>query len=89
MDDIPVKEIYKGLPKFKYEPPKDRWGDLLIKSEYNYEKDLKTIVNVECIKRYNDIELGVIKKVGDLPYKMNKARAEDLADDGFVKILED
>lgn len=86
MTNIPVNEIYKGLPKFKYEPPKDKWGELLAEGESTYQEDLKRIVEVECIKRYNDIELGEIKKVGE-KYKVNAVRADNLVDLGLVKYI--
>ncbi len=86
MKDIPVDEIYKGLPKFKYETPKDNWGELLAKGESTYQEDLKKMVEVECVKRYNDIELGEIKKVGE-KYKVNTVRADNLVDLKLVKYV--
>lgn len=88
MKDIPVKEIYKGLPKFKYEPPKDRWGELLEEGKSTYKEDYKKMVEVQCIKKYNDIELGCLKTPNDKPYKVNINRAEYLADRGLVKYFE-
>ena len=86
MANIPVDEIYKGLPKFKYETPKDKWGELLAKGGSTYQEDLKRIVEVECIKRYSDIELGKLKKVGD-KYSVNTVRADYLVDLGLVKYV--
>lgn len=86
MTNIPVDEIYKGLPKFKYEPPKEKWEELLAKGKSTYQEDLKKMVEVECITRYNDIELGKLKKVGD-KYSVNTVRADNLVDLGLVKYV--
>lgn len=86
MKEIPVEEIYKGLPKFKYEPPKDRYGELLAKGKSDYQELLNTIVEVECIKKYTDIQLNELKMPGN-KYKVNIVRAEELADKGLVKII--
>lgn len=47
MEDIPIDKIVKGLPPFKYEPPKDEWDKILTKAKTDYippkEEDLLTI----------------------------------------------
>ena len=86
MKDVPVEEIYKGLPKFKYEVPQDRYGELLAKGKSDYQELRNKMVEVQCIKRYNDIRLGKIKNVGET-YFVDGIRAEDLAADGFVKYV--
>lgn len=87
MKDIPIEEIYKGLPKFKYEPPKDRYGEILAPGKSNYKELLNTIVEVKCVKKYNDIELGCLKTPASEPYKVNAIRAEYLIDRGLVKYI--
>lgn len=86
MKDIPVEEIYKGLPKFKYEPPKDRYGELLAPGKSNYKELLNTIVEVECIKRYSDVRLNTLMISGK-KFKVDLIRAEELADKGLVKFI--
>lgn len=87
LKEVPVKEIYKGLPKFTYKPKQDSWSNYLAKGKSTYQKDLKTMVKVQCIAKYTDIQLGVTKEIGDI-YKINKIRAEELTELGFVKEVE-
>lgn len=87
LNNVPIKEIYKGLPKFKYEQPKDNWDKLLAKGKSTYQKDLKTMVLVKCIQDYNDIELNELKTRKSKPYKINKVRAEELLGYGDIEII--
>ena len=41
MKNIPVKDIYENIPKFKYEVPKDNWDKHLDHTKSNYEKEKK------------------------------------------------
>ena len=86
MKNIPAEEIYKGLPKFKYEPPKDRYSEILAKGKSNYKELLNTMIEVECIKKYQDIQLNELKTPGKR-YTVNLVRAEDLAENGYVKFV--
>ena len=61
MNNVPVFEIYKGLPNFKYIPPKDNWSKLLYHSQSTYKEDANTIVKMKIIKnfsfgRFNQLE---------------------------------
>lgn len=87
MENVPVKEIYKGLPKFKYEPKEDRWASYLSKGKSTYQKDLKTMVKVKCVRNYFDIELKELKTKESNPYKINKVRAEELVGYGDIEII--
>lgn len=89
MNNVPLKEIYKGLPSFKYEAPKDNWDKLLEKGKSTYQKDLKTMVLVKCIQNYNDIELNELKTINSKPYKINKVRAEELIGYGDIEIIKE
>lgn len=53
MTNIPIEEIYKGLPSFKYKPPKDNWDKLLFKSKSNYKEECNTIEELEVIKDFS------------------------------------
>lgn len=86
MNNVDVQKIYKSRLKFKYEPPKDIYGDLLEgKSNYNYEDlEWKT---VQCIRDYCDNYTNETKTKMSEPYILKKTRAEYLEKLGFVKIL--
>ena len=85
LNNVPIKEIYKGLPKFEYKPKADSWGKLLAKGESTYKKDLKTMVSVKAIQPYYDIELSKNITPADPPFKVNKVRAETLRDAGVCE----
>lgn len=87
MKDIPVEEIYKGLPKFKYEVPQDKYGELLAKGKSDYQELKNKMVEIRCIKRYNDIRLGVLKTPNSDTYWVDGVRAEDLVTDGLAEYV--
>ena len=80
MANIPVKEIYKGLPKIKYESPKDRWNELLVEGKSTYLEDMTKIIEIQVIKRYNDVFFGREVKAGE-KIKVDVNRAEYLVED--------
>ena len=83
MDNIPVDEIYKGLPKFEYKPIEDKWGQILAEGPSSYEKDLKTMVQIVVTKDYYDLQLNKQCKVGDV-LTVNKVRGEYISDSGYA-----
>ena len=84
MSDVPITDIYKGLPKFDYKPIEDRWGEILAKGENSYEKDLKTIVEIVVTKEYIDMQLNRKCFAGDV-IKVSKVRAEYIISAGYAK----
>lgn len=84
MSDIPIDEIYKGLPPFEYKPKEDRWGEILAKGANSYEKDMKTVVEIVVTNDYFDLQLN--KKVfkGDV-ITVSKVRAEYIIDAGYAQ----
>lgn len=88
MKEIPVKEIYKGLKKFKYEAPKDGWDELLIPEPPDYEKSMKEIVKVKCRKVYLDLEMNRLTEMDEV-WECTRKRAETLYDLGLVEIIEE
>lgn len=82
LDNVPVKEIEKGLKKFKYEPPEDKWAELLVdgKSKYKPYKKVKMV----AIKKYSDIEQGKIMEIGE-KFTTDAIRAEMLIERGFAE----
>ncbi len=63
MDDIPVDEIYKGLPEFKYKILEDNWNKYLTKEKSNYKEEFNQTVKLEVIK---DFSLGRFDELIDL-----------------------
>lgn len=81
-----VKRMKKPL-KFKFEPIKDDYDKLIVKSKSTYQQDLKTMVKVKCLQRYVDIETGKLHTPDDEPYEVNKIRAEELLNYGDIELL--
>lgn len=75
MKEYNVEEIYKNIPKFKFEAPKDIYNELLIDEPSTYEPS--EIVKVRALRGYTDIELGrhVVKNE---EFEIMKSRAEEL-----------
>ena len=63
MSEVPVPEIVKGKRKFKYEPPADRWGELLAEVKSTYDPNEPTAVKIT--KAYYDMILRRKVKEGE------------------------
>lgn len=83
MSNVPVDDICKGLPPFKYTPRPDRWGELLAPGPSTYLKDLKTMVKIKIDTEYYDLELKRLVTRGE-EIEVNKIRAEYLESCGLV-----
>lgn len=90
MSNVDAKEIYEKRPKFTYEPPKDRWGEVLAEGESTYLKGFDEKVQVKAIidPQFFDIELKEWKKL-DEEYIVSRNRAEDLVEKGLVQFVRD
>lgn len=94
LNNVPIEEIYKGLPKFEYEPKKDNWADILEKGKSNYKEELKMKVKVRCIREYHDMqqkdEKGKDKFItpNDDPFIVSKVRADELVNAGVCEVVE-
>ena len=76
MSDIPIEEIYKGLPSFKYTPPKSDWDKYLDnKGEYDPEKE----VEVKAACRFWDVE-DLCWREKNKPFKCSERRKNRLTD---------
>ena len=78
-----MKKMKKPL-KFKFEPVKDGYDKLLAKGKSIYQEELKTMVEVQCINKYHDLELKRLITPEDKPYKVNKIRAEEFVGLNYV-----
>ena len=54
MSDIPLNDIYKGLPKFTYEPKGDRWDEMLAEGRRENEEELNAPMKLRIIRDYWD-----------------------------------
>lgn len=88
LNEVNIKDIYQKSLKFEYKAKEDNWSKLLEKGKSTYQKDLKTKVNVKCIKSYYDMELKKNISPKDEAYKVSKIRAEELIDHNVAKIIE-
>lgn len=88
MSDIPIKEIYKGLPKFTYTPRKDDWKKFLAEGESNYNEWRKKPVRIKTLRLYHDILLDREMKVGE-EQEVNRTRAERLIELGLAEEVDD
>lgn len=84
MSNIPVEKIQKGLPKFEYKPKEDTWGDVLVKGESQYQRDMKTKVKIIATKRYYDLELDKQIEIGDVT-EVSKVRADYIIESGYAR----
>lgn len=77
LENVPIKEIYESKLKFKYEPLKDEWEDVLQKGKSTYQEDIKHKVKVKSLFPFEDIESGTTRIIGE-EWTINKARLKDL-----------
>lgn len=88
LENVDVNAVYNKIPsKFNFEPPKDKWNELLVEGESEYQKELTTMVYIVALIDYLDVEYQKIMHPTDLPYKTNLARAKELEKIGFAKIV--
>ena len=88
MSEIPVSAIYKGLKKFTYKAPEDKWGELLLPVAPDYEEQMKQIVKVQCKRIYLDLEMNRMVEAGE-EWECTRRRAEVLQDLGVIDIIEE
>ena len=87
LDDVPIEEIYKGLPKFKYKPPKDEWNKYLAKGKSTYNPDDKTLVKIKPIVHYLDVERQENLSPQSPSFIVPKSRADLLCSIGFCEFI--
>lgn len=87
MEVLPIDDIYKGLKKFKYEAPEDRWGELLAEG-VSTDAGLPQVAWVKAKKVYYDLELDRMVSFGE-EWECLSKRATYLEDLGLVEITGD
>lgn len=78
MKNVPIDKIYKGLPKFVYKSPVDKW-DINEKSDYDANEKVRLIP----LKDLDDIETGD-HYVKGVPFETVRWRANHMLDAGVV-----
>ena len=88
MTNLPLKEIYKGLKKFRYKPLEDCWKDLLVPSQPGEKREKSHDITVRCKKIYHDLEFGRLMSFGET-WQVSELRADRLLELGLVEIVEE
>ena len=78
MKEIPIAEIYDGLPEFQYKPLEDGWSKRLGRKQSTYLKELEENVLVKPIRNYTDTQLNRYISKNEPPFLVSKARAAEL-----------
>lgn len=83
LDNVDIELIKKGLPDFKYTPPKSNWGKYL-KGNSNYNKD--KLIKVRTKKRIWDLETDTHYKAMQI-VEIRQERASFFEANDWVEIL--
>lgn len=86
MSELPLKEIHKGLKKFKYIPHSDRWDEFLIPGPGTWLEERGAPARIRTVMRYFDILLDRQMEVGD-EQVATAERAEYLVDLNFAEYV--
>ena len=76
------------MKKFKYEPPQDNWGELLLPGQCDDFEPPDKLLKVKCKKIYYDVEFQREMKYGET-WEVEARRADILSDLGLVSIMSD
>lgn len=87
MQNLPIDGIRNGLKKFKYEPPEDKWGELLEQGAPDFVGEPTAMVRVRCRKYYFDLQFNQHMNYGE-EWECTRQRAEYLEGLNLVDILE-
>lgn len=88
MSEIPVKEIYKGVKKFAWQPPESHYEKVLAKGKSSYEKDLKKIVRIRAKIRFLDLKHDIVRPEGE-EYEDTFERGLDLERKEIAEIIDE
>ena len=87
MTDLPIADICKGVKKFKYEAPTDKWGGLLARGAPDFKGEATEMVLVRCRKYYFDLLNNRHMNYGE-EWNVTRQRAEYLESLNLVDIME-
>ena len=86
LKNVPVSEIYAGLPKFTYRQKRDEWETILAEGESTYTPGAEKII-VKPIKKYFDIERNQHHTPDTAPFEVEVFRGEMLCNVGVCEIV--
>lgn len=86
MSRIPLKEIVKGVPKFKWTPPESHYETVLSPGKSTYEEELKKPVKVQARQLFIDITTNGRREKGET-WDVDLARAMHLENMNLVEII--
>lgn len=81
-----AEAVFQPKKPFKYTPPADGWGDVLVRKKSDYEYDGRA-VTVRPSKRYYDLKLQRQMDIWSEPFEVEEERARFLARQGLVEIV--
>lgn len=85
MSEIPVDKIYKGIPKFKWEPPESHYETVLAKGASTWEKELKKIVKARAKIRFIDLKCDNLLREQGEEWECTFERLLDLKNKGIAE----
>ena len=88
MSEIPLQKIVKKLPRFRFKPNEDRWGELLVPGEGTYREELKSTKTIRAVRNYYDLKLEKDIAPGTV-YRVQKNRAEEIIARGYAELMPD
>lgn len=89
MSNVPVEEIYKGVPKFTYKPKESNWEKFLAKGKSTYEEEKNAPVKVRALINFNDMDNdGILREKNKSEWICDRERAEYLESKNAVEIIE-
>ncbi len=81
-----AEAVFRPKKPFKYTPPADGWGNVLVRKKSDYEYD-GSAVTVRPSKRYYDLKLQRQMDIWSEPFEVDEERARFLARQGLVEIV--
>lgn len=86
LNNIPINEIYKGLPEFTYEPKEDVWDKIMAKGKSTYDPNDNKVM-VKPVRRYFDTVLQERLTPDSPAFEVERFRGEMLCDVGVCMLI--
>ena len=89
MSRIPIKEILKGVPRFKWTPPESHYETVLAKGKSKYEEDLKKPVTLRAKIPFIDLQADNKLRAQGETWTATMLRGIDLENKHIAEIVND